>query len=193
MNEFGFNRPGGMLAGSDQQGVMPRGKMKNSDSKTPEKVALLLVIVFAVFLYLQMTTISIYEDYQQGIGKIRIFSPELLVLGILISTVVHGRFGIAASYMAAHFSKLANYVCVAFAGLYVALKFIPSSSHWSFPHERTLWKTLQISLTHPDFSNRSFARLFINAVLVLILGWLSRKLLLKRHNQEDAPDLKTVR
>lgn len=140
-----------------------------------------------------MTTNSIHEDYQPGIGRIRIFSPELLVLGILLSTVVPGRVGIAACYMASHFSKLANYVCVAFVGLYVALEFMLSSNHWSYPHERTFWKTLQISLTHPSFSNRSFILLAINAVLVLILGWLSRKLLLKRHNQKDAPDLKAVR
>jgi lysylphosphatidylglycerol synthetase-like protein (DUF2156 family) len=163
--------------------------MTNTNPIALRTIAFLLALIFASFLYLQMATVSIYENYEADIGRIRIFSPELIVLCILVLiAIIPGRIGMAITTMAVQFSKVATWVCVVFAGLYVVLSVLPSStSHWSFPSERTLSKTLAISLSHPDFSNRSLARLILSALLVLFLGWLSRKLLSKRHNNSLQP------
>jgi hypothetical protein len=164
--------------------------MTNTNPIALRTIVSLLALIFASFLYLQMATVSIYENYEADIGRIRIFSPELIVLcNLVLVAIVPGRIGMAITTTAVQFSKVATWICVVFAGLYIVLGVLPASttSHWSFPSERTLAKTLAISLSHPDFSSRSLARLILSTLLILFLGWLSRKLLSKRHNNSLQP------
>jgi hypothetical protein len=156
--------------------------MKTTISRHIVLLALAVVVIFAVFLYLQMCTASLYEDYQDGIARVRILHPGLLVLMILLLTViVPGKRGEEMALFSVQFTKLGIWLCIGFGILYVVVESIHFKSQWSFPRGRTLAETIATSLSHPNFSSRSLAVLIYTALLLFFLRWRAKLILRKRH------------
>ncbi len=156
--------------------------MKTAISRHIVLFAFAVTVILAAFLYLQMCTVSLYEDYQAGISRIRILHPSLLVLLILLLTViVPGKFSKDVTLFSMQFAKMALWLCIGFGVLYVVIESTPFKSQWSFPRGRTLMETIASSLTHPNFSNRSLAVLIYTVLLLLLLRWSSKLMLRKRH------------
>ena len=155
-------------------------------------LALAVVVIFAVLLYLQMCTASLYEDYQVGISRARILHPCLLVLMILLFTViVPGKYGKDAVLFSVLFTKMAIWLCIGFGFLYIVIESIPFKSQWSFPRGRTLTETIVTSLSHPNFSNRSLTVLIYTVLLLLFLRWIA-KLMLRKKCMEIKADGLTI-
>jgi len=133
-------------------------------------------IIFAIFLYLQMCTASINENYQLGISKIHLLHPGLLLISmILLTAAIPGKAGKLMASFSQQFAYIALCICFGFFLMYFIGDFAPGQSQWSFPHERTLLSTLKISLTNPQFSNRSLAGVFYSFLFSLLLLWVSTK------------------
>jgi hypothetical protein len=155
--------------------------IKNSNIMTT--AAIILATIFASSLYLQMSTASLYDNYQIGISKIRIFHPGLLILLVLLLTIiVPGKAGKTLSAFSILFGKMAVGICIGLGALYAVFEFYPSKSQWSLPHERTLTSTIILSLTHPEFSNRSLIGLIYTAPLAVFLIWVSKRIYRKKYN-----------
>ena len=156
-------------------------------------LAITISIIFASFLYLQMCTVSIYENYQIGISKIRILHPGIIILlFILLTIIIRGKSGKLISSLSWLFSKIAICICIVLAFLYIILEFFPVGSQWSYPHERTFTSTIMYSLIHPDFSNRSLMGLIYTLIFSFILMWISKLILEKRHNKPINSDRATL-
>ncbi len=124
---------------------------------------------FSLLLYLQMCIASLGENYQVGIRKIQLFQPSIIVLFMIIICLISVKNTKTFDEIY-NFTKLAFIACgVLFIFFFSANELSSQIGYWSFPHERTLIKTLKISLFHPQFSNRSIAILFQNIFLLLVL------------------------
>ena len=123
--------------------------------------------IFGFSLYLLACTASIYPSYQPDIGRIRWFSPFLV---LVISFVV-------ASFLAQHSREVVRFLQLALFLCGIVFVIILSGGSSSFasvpntPEQRTLRSTITLALVHPQFSNRSSAAPFYSAVLAAVL-WL---------------------
>ena len=123
--------------------------------------------VFGFSLYLLACTASIYPRYQPDIGRIRWFSPFL----ILIISFVIASFLAQRPREVVRFLQLALVMCALAFAIVIGGDSSSSTTYLTPPVERTLGSTVTFALSHPQFSNRSYAAPFYSAVLAGIL-WL---------------------
>ncbi len=125
---------------------------------------------FALLLYVQMCIASLTDRYQLGIEKIQLFQPSIITISLTVLAIVTN-----VKYKKTAKKFFRQFYCFSF--LLMAIIFIGyivndlsnMPSYWSFQNQRTLFQTLKISISHPDFSGRSFAIFIQNLILLVIL------------------------
>jgi hypothetical protein len=132
---------------------------------------------FGFSLYLLACTASIYSDYQPDIGRIRWLHPALVLI----------LFFIAAWFLARRDAELRVFLLLGLAecALVFMLILVGDLVEPQFPAPpapRTLLSTVSFSLTHPQFSNRSYSAPFYSAILLAIL-WLIYRSRSRRHER----------
>ncbi len=128
------------------------------------------VAVYAMALYFQAATASLYDRYQPGIEFLQIcLTPSLLLVVSVIASLMYKGKGYR------EFLKGACLACIAVGFALAAFVFLyeAQSKTWIFPEDRTLMNTLESSLLDPVFSNRSILSVSVNIVFSsLLVGWL---------------------
>jgi uncharacterized membrane protein SirB2 len=133
--------------------------------------SLVFTPVYALLLYLRACTASIFPHYQPDIERFNWFSPQLV---LILSFVI-------ASFMARRPSEVVRFLQFSLAVCAIVFIFIIGCHAGSPaitqnpPAERTLGSTVSFALKHPQFSTRSYAVPFYNAVLAAVL-WLVHRL-----------------
>jgi len=123
--------------------------------------------VFGFSLYLLVCTSSLHDSYQPGIGRIRWFSPII----VLVASFVIASLLARNSSEVVHFLQIALGLCaVIFVVVAVGRATRPVNPPTP-PSERTLHSTIGFALAHPRFSNRSLGAPISHAVVIAIL-WL---------------------
>ena len=131
----------------------------------------LIVIMFAILQYVQMCIVSLRENYQIGIEKIQLFQPSIIILCLIaLAIFCSGKTGKGIILFSKHFIKYSFIVCFVLLVFFFINDFSNASSQWTFPHQRTLIKTLKISLLHPEFSGRSLGILAYSIILLFVLS-----------------------
>jgi len=132
-------------------------------------LSFLFAVAFGFSLYLFACAGSISSDYQPGFGLIRWFHPALVPV----------LFFTAAWFLASRDTDLRLFLLLGLAEcallfLFNLIRGLGNTDDPVPPAPRTLWSTIIFSLTHPQFSNRSYAAVFYSAIILAILWLISR-------------------
>ncbi len=148
---------------------------KNRISSCMQLCAYILSGTFALLLYLQMCIASLTDGYQLGIEKIQLFQPSKIIIFLIILAIfTKNKYKKAAEEIFRQFYWLSFILMTIIFIIYIVNDLSSIPSYWIPQDQRTLSQTLKASITHPDFSGRSFAIFIHNSILLIILAVIIR-------------------
>jgi len=140
-------------------------EFKSRNSFVSYGLGIVLISIYSVLIYFQAVTASMEDSYQPGIGKVKaVLSPSLFLLIIVV-------LGMAAKKPM--WRAVSNFVS---GWAIVICVLIFSMAGWNYEtsgyvptEERYLFGTIYHSLTHPQFSNRSYFVAIYGAIIAAVL------------------------
>lgn len=148
--------------------LLPADGAVNKRPAALHSTAVVLLALYAGFMYFQAATASIGEDYQPGISRVQLLlSPGLLLLLLVLAG------WLTRNGFIRRLAQIVTGGAIVICLLIILFIYTGGDSTETIEVPRMLSSTIYKALFYPNFSNRSYAAPFYGGIFALLMFMLA--------------------